>query len=1101
MATLTSPGVSITVTDESQYVPAGNGTIPLVLLATQTNKTSPATSTTAAGTTAANAGKLLSFTSQRELINTLGYPKFRTSGGASLHGDERNEYGLQAAYSALGLGNQIYVIRADIDLEQLTATSIRPKGEVSNGFLWLDLANTDYGIFQWSQTSQGYTKVTPTIITSASSVETDSVNTPKSTVGQIGTYAVVAYNVNNPVFYKNSSNAWVPVGTMEWQKCWATVQSTFSTYAGNEVFANGSVTLTINGTAIAITGAGTNATGTEVVNSINAAFAADYGDGIRAEIDANGRLVLRATDDAMSNGTTADGKVTITASAGATALGLTAGTYFSPMLEFGSYTNVPTYATGEATPAPSGSIWIKTSSTGGGANWKVKKYSTTSESWATLSTPMYASREAATYGLDSLNGGSGIADGAVFVQYGSLDGYPATFKLFKRDGSGQTKVTGAVPASSFTPGHTFTLAVTAAGGASLTAYPFSGSYAISGTSVDDFVTLVLSRNIPDVYAVKEATGAISFIHRSGGEVVFIDTTAGAGNPITTAGVTTSTTGIELEYTGTYTGSLRATKWKALGSALTYSVETPYVAPTDGTLWYYGNAVEADVMICGSDGWKGYRNVSNDARGYDLTSADPAGPVFSATQPTLQSDGTSLVSGDLWVDTSDLENFPKLYRYTGAKWTLIDKTDKITQNGIVFADARWDASKNGSGVSVGGLVDPVSGDLPDIATMLTSNYIDLDCPDYRLYPRGTLLWNTRRNGMNVKQFVSDKFTTTAYPDATDDGSNEIGTIPTYASTWVNASGVQNDGTPYHGHKAQRQMVVKALKAAIDSNTDIREDQYNFNLIACPGYPELITNLVSLNNDRANTAFIIGDTPLDLDPSATSLTTWSNTTETSGSVYTAVYYPAGLTNDVSGNEIVVPASHMALRTFIYSDNVSYPWFAPAGTRRGIVDNANAVGYIDYTSGRFIRTGITQGQRDTLYQLRMNPISLLPGAGLTVYGNKTRSPIAQATDRVNVSRLVNYIRTILSGISNSYLFEPNDKSTRDQIKTAIEGAMNDLIAKRGIYDYLVVCDTSNNTSDRIARNELYVDIAIEPMKDVEFIYIPIRLKNPGDIAAGGK
>jgi len=105
------------------------------------------------------------------------------------------------------------------------------------------------------------------------------------------------------------------------------------------------------------------------------------------------------------------------------------------------------------------------------------------------------------------------------------------------------------------------------------------------------------------------------------------------------------------------------------------------------------------------------------------------------------------------------------------------------------------------------------------------------------------------------------------------------------------------------------------------------------------------------------------------------------------------------------------------------------------------------------------------------------------------------------VNVSRLVNFIRTTLTSISNAYLFEPNDKGTRDQIKNAIDSAMNDLVAKRGIYDYLVVCDTSNNTSDRIARNELYVDIAIEPMKDVEFIYIPIRLKNPGDIAAGGR
>jgi phage tail sheath protein FI len=84
---------------------------------------------------------------------------------------------------------------------------------------------------------------------------------------------------------------------------------------------------------------------------------------------------------------------------------------------------------------------------------------------------------------------------------------------------------------------------------------------------------------------------------------------------------------------------------------------------------------------------------------------------------------------------------------------------------------------------------------------------------------------------------------------------------------------------------------------------------------------------------------------------------------------------------------------------------------------------------------------------------------------------------------------------------LFEPNDAITRNQIKQIIESALNDLIAKRGVYDYLVICDESNNDNGRIARNELYVDIAIEPMKTVEFIYIPIRLKNPGGIKSSGK
>ena len=137
--------------------------------------------------------------------------------------------------------------------------------------------------------------------------------------------------------------------------------------------------------------------------------------------------------------------------------------------------------------------------------------------------------------------------------------------------------------------------------------------------------------------------------------------------------------------------------------------------------------------------------------------------------------------------------------------------------------------------------------------------------------------------------------------------------------------------------------------------------------------------------------------------------------------------------------------------------------------------------------------------MYENKINPITNLPGIGLVVFGQKTRNPTTSSLDRINVARLVNYIRTILARVGDSFLFEPNDKITRDQISNIISGAINDLVAKRGVYDYLVVCDDSNNTPTRIARNELYVDIAIEPMKAVEFIYIPIRLKNPGDIAAG--
>jgi phage tail sheath protein FI len=94
---------------------------------------------------------------------------------------------------------------------------------------------------------------------------------------------------------------------------------------------------------------------------------------------------------------------------------------------------------------------------------------------------------------------------------------------------------------------------------------------------------------------------------------------------------------------------------------------------------------------------------------------------------------------------------------------------------------------------------------------------------------------------------------------------------------------------------------------------------------------------------------------------------------------------------------------------------------------------------------------------------------------------------------------MRTQLDKMVKPFLFEPNDKTTRDEVKGVVDRFCNDLVTKRGLYDYLVVCDETNNTPDRIDRNELYIDIAIEPVKAIEFIYIPIRIKNTGEISSG--
>jgi hypothetical protein len=1094
---LVSPGLEISVTDESQYVPGAVGTVPLIIMATAQDKANPSGGL-ATDTSAARAGKLLAYSSQRELINAMGYPSFKQSAaGTPLHGDERNEYGLMAAYSALGNVNRIYAIRADVDLNALEGTSVRPTGAVANATHWMDLAESTWGINEWDAVTGTFSLKTPLLVTSLTDLTLSSgIYVPKSSVGQIGQYAV-AFNTgsNALLFYKAGSNlpttdskynTWVRLGTTQWQTSWATIKGTTTVTNGNDdsliPASTPAASIVINGTTITIgnTGAG---------RSLNQVVAAITGITGVSAANVGGKLYLYATELAESDGSNADGKIDIANGSGTplTALGITAGEYANPVLTYGDFAAIPSWRSTDTVPRPSGSIFAKVGATGSGADVVVKRYSSSTETWATLAAPFYDRAEDALFGLDPSGGGNGIAAGTVWIAYDPLRTTTGGYKPFRRRVTGQTVVSGtALAANPFTSSDVLDIQVTEIGDANLsTIY----SVTLTGTTPASFVADVLALNIPELNISVSSSNVITFTHIYGGDIYLTDN---VGTPTADAGFTSSTTGTIL-----YDSTLALTNWEAL--TYTFSTTEPYQAPADGTLWYYSDPATVDIMVNEIGGWKGYRSSyydgnTTDARGYDLSLTDPNGVIISASEPEFQSDGvTALAAGDLWLDTGDLENYPVIYRYDGSTFILIDNTDQVGQNGIVFADARWDTD---------GTTDIITGSLPSITDLIESDYLDQDAPDYRLYPRGMLLFNTRRSGFNVKQFVSNKFNANAYPDLPAvPGAG--GTLPTIKDTWQTTSGLKDNGSPYMGRQAQRRMITAAMQAALIASTEIREEQYAFNIICAPGYPELIDEMVALNNDRANTAFIIGDTPMRLAPNAIDIANWSNNTNGDGLAtadpYLAVYYPSGQTSDLQGNTITVPASHMALRTMIFNDNVAYQWFAPAGTRRGLVDNASSIGYIDAATGEFNFNSIRAGLRDTLYENKINPITNLPGVGLVVWGQKTRNPTASSLDRINVARLVNYLRTILANVGNGFLFEPNDKITRDQIKNIISGAVNDLVAKRGVYDYLVVCDDTNNTPTRIARNELYVDIAIEPMKDVEFIYIPIRLKNPGDIAAG--
>jgi len=923
MATLVSPGVSISVTDESFYAPAGTGTVPLIVIATAQDKSSPDGSGTAAYTTAATADTVQLITSQRDLLTNYGNPIFKTSGGTPLHGHELNEYGLMAAYSFLGIANRAYVLRADVDLDALTASAVAPTPAPANGAYWVDTVNSVFGLKRWSGTA--WVRQTVKVPTAADTAADDS---PKAGYGINGDFAAAYFSddgstLSDIKLYQKISGAWYHIGSSSWQvaagrdfyEAFHTTLPSAGLTAGDMLLQKNSPN---NGSDLSI----------KIYNSLTGQFVTE---------------------------------------------------------SYVAYTTAQS-AYDEVGTAVEGDLWAEFEDS------------------------------VATVVLKRHNGESSVvaqSDSALTDTEVSLTGHSNTaiaFNIIVND-----------PQST---------------NAHVKVYLTTDSDTDGNASVDDIVADI-NEAIADTLSFNPSLLTVIASNVSG--KVTITDTAGK-NILLTAGNVAGFTPANLNLTA----DVPYSNWEDLSYEASATAITGDLA--DGTLWY-DNVISADnidILYNNGGGWATY---TGDVQ-------------VSATAPTKQSDGTSLAAGDLWIDSSDLENYPVIRKYSGSVWVLVDNTDQVSGDGIVFADAR---------VSKTAAVDTNEAGI-----------------NPNLYPGDILLWNKRASGGNVKRWTVNH---------TVDGV-------LIGDRWVDASGNKNDGSPYMLRKAQRRMVVTALQAALASNEDIRNEINRFNLIAAPGYPELLDDMITLNIDRKETAFILVDPPLRLAPSGSALQAWinnSNNADENGedglistSPYVGVYYPHGLTTNLDGTSVLQPASHIALRTLAFNDQVAFPWFAPAGFQRGLVTNATNVGYLDGTTAEFRPVALSEGQRDTLYVNKINPISNFPGRGLAVFGQKTLNPVASALDRVNVARLVVYIRERLDDIVKPFLFEPNDEVTRQNAKVVVDRFLGQLVTQRGLFDFLTVCDTTNNTPARIDRNELHIDIAIQPVKAVEFIYIPIRIQN---------
>jgi phage tail sheath protein FI len=265
-----------------------------------------------------------------------------------------------------------------------------------------------------------------------------------------------------------------------------------------------------------------------------------------------------------------------------------------------------------------------------------------------------------------------------------------------------------------------------------------------------------------------------------------------------------------------------------------------------------------------------------------------------------------------------------------------------------------------------------------------------------------------------------------------------------------------------------------------------DSIDVNLVAIPGVTSMACHsaLVSLCEARGDCMTIL-DPPLGLTPTGVvdfirGMGAYALTRTSINSSYAAIYYPWIKLYD-SKNALIqdTPPSAAAIRTYIYNDVVGETWFAPAGVNRGRI--VEAIG---------IERTVTQGERDYLYENRVNPIANFSKEGIVIWGQKTLQVSATSLDRVNVRRLLLYLRKVIATAVVPLIFEPNTPRLWRRFVNLITPFLRDVKLREGLNEFRVICDETTNTPAVIDRSEFRARVMLKPTKAAEFLIIDFVL-----------
>jgi phage tail sheath protein FI len=276
------------------------------------------------------------------------------------------------------------------------------------------------------------------------------------------------------------------------------------------------------------------------------------------------------------------------------------------------------------------------------------------------------------------------------------------------------------------------------------------------------------------------------------------------------------------------------------------------------------------------------------------------------------------------------------------------------------------------------------------------------------------------------------------------------------------------------------VVTSYQTAI--NVLSNPEDVDINLLAVPGVSlvsSIGTYALTMIEERAD-ALYIADFPDNITTAAQATAQITSL----DSSYGATYWPYVQFYDVDNSSYVwKPATCHILEVIAYTDNVSDPWWAPAGLNRGMLTTVTKAKY-----------KLTAEDRETLYDGRVNPIATFPTQGITVWGQKTLQIRTTSLDRINVRRMVLYAKKVIAGATKYLVFEQNDQATWDRFKAMVNPVLDTIKIKRGLIDFRVVMDESTNTPDIVDRNQMVGYIYLKPTKSAEIITIYFTLLPQG-------